>query len=85
MILRPTCAYLSEELEAAGEHGVDTADAREIERGGQLGLAHAKPQQVPRRHIALQNLLKQIVQRLREWGNQSMSVSLDSCGAILNH
>ncbi len=58
-------AHLGQELEAAGEHGVDAADAGEVEGGGQLLLAHAQAQQVARRHVAQQDLLKQVVQRLR--------------------
>ena len=58
-------AHLGEQLQAAREHGVDAPDAREVERGCQLLLAHAQAQQVPRRHVALQDLLEQVVQCLR--------------------
>ena len=57
--------HLGKELQAAGQHGVDAPDAGEVESGGQLLLAHAQAQQVARRHIAQQDLLKQVVQRLR--------------------
>jgi hypothetical protein len=57
--------HLGEQLQAAREHGVDAADAREVEAGRQLLLAHAQAQQVARRHVALQDLLEQVVQRLR--------------------
>lgn len=59
---RPLAAeYLGEKLQAAGEHGVDAANAGEVEGGGQLLLAHAQAQQVARRDVAQQDLLEQVV------------------------
>ena len=56
--------YLGQELQAARQHGIDAPDAGEVKGGGQLLLAHAQPQQVARWHIAQQDLLKEVVQRL---------------------
>lgn len=61
-------ADLSEQFKAARKHGVDSANAGEVEGGRQLCFAHSQPQQVARGHVALQNLLKQVVQRL--WGTR---------------
>ncbi len=78
--------HLGQELQAAGQHGVDAPDAGEVEGGGQLLLAHAQPQQVARRHIAQQDLLKQIVQRLqKQTGARALPGSADtSPGNTLN-
>jgi hypothetical protein len=53
--------YLGQQLQAACQHRIDAPHATEVLLRLQLRLAHAQPQQVPRRHIpeshALHNAL----------------------------
>ena len=52
----PPAAHLCQQLQAPRQHGIDAPDTAEVQLSLQLSLAHAQAQQVPRRHVALNNL-----------------------------
>ena len=67
-LFKAQTTHLGQQLQAPGQHGIHTPHSGEVEPSGQLLLALPQPQQVPRRHIPLQQLLEQVVQGLHATG-----------------